>query len=112
MKNWTKKQWNTLTVIALGFLIPGWFIANSYLLLGRILLTVGILCMITSAVGSSRCDKKHPPRCPYCGEELAPLGRRYHGGLYHVDLLDQMPCPQCGALVPTDDSIQAPDETM
>ena len=112
MKNRNTKHWNTLTVIALGFLISGWFIAKSHLLFGRILLTVGIICIAVSIFGSSRYDKKHPPRCPYCGEELVTLGRRYHGGLYHMDFLDLMPCPQCGAMVSTDDSKQRSDESL
>lgn len=99
------RHWNFISAFGLLFIVAGLLVARSYISVGRIFLTIGCAAFVAAIIGSYFHSKKNPMRCPYCGEILVPMGRRYRGGVYHLDILDRIPCPKCGAMVSTNDRV-------
>lgn len=97
------KSWNLITAISIVAIIVGLLIAKSNTLIGRIILLVGLIAFLSTIIGTTYYSKKKPLRCPYCGEVLTPMGRRYKGGIYRVDILDTITCLNCGATVSSKD---------
>ena len=90
------KRWNRLTAASLVVMTAGFLLAKSGSALGRLVLALGCIGFVIGMVGASR---KQYLRCPHCGAPLTAIGRRASGGVFHLDRLDTIPCPKCGASV-------------
>ncbi len=64
------KYWNFITLIAVIVMGAGYVLVKSGVSWGRILLVLGCIALIACIAGTSALLKKHPSRCPACGEPL------------------------------------------
>ena len=90
------KRWNLLTAASLVVMAAGFLSAKSGTAFGKLILALGCIGFIIGMIGANR---KQYLRCPHCGAPLTPIGRRAGGGVFHLDGLDAIPCPKCGASV-------------
>jgi len=101
------RHWNIISAISVAIIATGLLLSKINLIVGRIILFIGVITFLLSIVGTTYYNKKKPMRCPHCGEILIPVGRRYKGGIYRIDALDLTPCPNCGAVVSSDDYLKS-----
>nr|WP_325303619.1 hypothetical protein [uncultured Dysosmobacter sp.] len=99
----TQRRWNLLTTVSLAATLAGFLLVRSGLSWGKAVIVLGCAAFVASLLGSSRRSATHPPRCPQCGQPLIPAGRRYGGGVWGIQELDQLHCPHCAAMVSTRD---------
>ena len=101
------KSWNIITAISIAVIVVGLVISKINATIGRIVLLIGCIVFLGTIIGITCHNKKKPLRCPHCGEILPPMGRRYRGGIYHIDALDAITCLHCGAVVSSDDYLKS-----
>jgi len=101
------KSWNMITAISIAVIVVGLVISKINVTIGRIVLLIGCIVFLGTIIGTTYHNKKKPLRCPHCGEILTPMGRRYRGGIYHIDALDAITCLHCGAVVSSDDYLKS-----
>ena len=101
------KHGNVITAISIAVIIGGLLASKINTTIGRIILLIGVIGFLASIIGTTYYNKKKPVRCPYCGEILTPMGRRYRGGMYHLDILDPITCLSCGASISSDEYTKA-----
>lgn len=99
----TQRRWNLLTAVSLAAILAGFLLVRSGLFWGKAVIVLGCVAFVDSLLGSSRRGASRPLRCPYCGQPLTLAGRRYGGGVWGIQELDQLHCPRCGAVVSTRD---------
>lgn len=95
----TQRFWNRLTAVSLAAILAGFLLVRSGLSWGKTMIVLGCAAFVASLLGSSRRGASRPLRCPYCGQPLTLAGRRYGGGVWGIQALDQLHCPNCGAVV-------------
>ena len=101
------RHWNIITAISIATIVVGLLIAKANSTIGRIVLLIGLAAFLFAIIGTTYYNKKKPLRCPHCGETLTPMGRRYRGGIYHVEALDAITCLNCGAVVSSDEYLKS-----
>ena len=94
---------NFLTLLALGLIAAGLFLAHFAVPAGQPILLAGCIAFVVSIIATTRYSKNNPLHCPHCGEVLTSVGRRYKGGVFGLDGLDGIPCPNCGAVVSSEE---------
>ncbi len=67
------------------------------------MIVLGCAAFVASLLGGGRRSATHPPRCPQCGQPLILASRRYGGWVWGIQALDQLHCPNCGAVVSAQD---------
>ena len=90
-----RKHWDYVTLISVVLMAAGFALYHSGFFLGRVLLAVGLIAFLASVIGVSVFQRKHPSRCPICGEPLRFVGRTFWG----IGFLGAACCPSCGAVV-------------
>lgn len=91
-----RKYWDYITLIAVALMAAGFALYHYFgFFLGRVLIAVGLTAFLASVIGVSVFQRKHPSRCPICGEPLRFAGRTVWG----IGFLGSAYCPSCGAAV-------------
>ena len=106
------QHWNTITAVGIAAIAGGLLLSKVNSMLGRTVLLIGVIAVLSAIVGTSYYSKKKPMRCPHCGEIITPVGRRYRGGIHRIDALDIIPCPHCGAAVSSDEYMKSEKENV
>ena len=93
-----QKLWNFLAIVAVGLLVLGCLAGKANVdIVGKCFIIFGALVFIASMVGSNRTYKKHPYKCPMCGSQVRPVGRRLPGVGFNGT--NTITCPHCGGTI-------------